>query len=98
MMASVVGTMLRALIWLYQALLSPLIGPACRFTPSCSRYAAEAIGRFGPWTGTWLALKRIGRCHPWGGAGHDPVPDHAGCTHSHAASSQSTGALSTKGS
>jgi hypothetical protein len=98
MISSVVGIVLRALIWLYQALFSPLIGPACRFTPSCSRYAAEAIGRFGPWTGTWLAIKRVGRCHPWGGTGQDPVPTLSGCAHDRATSSQSNGALSTKGS
>jgi uncharacterized protein len=58
----------------YQVALSPLLAPACRFEPSCSRYAIEAIERHGALRGTWLAAKRIGRCHPWGGFGHDPVP------------------------
>jgi putative membrane protein insertion efficiency factor len=54
-----------------------LIGPLghCRFTPSCSAYALAAIARHGAWTGTWLALKRVARCHPWGGCGEDPVPE-----------------------
>ena len=58
----------------YQVLLSPLVGGGCRFTPSCSAYAVEAIERYGAWRGTWLAMKRVARCHPWGGAGFDPVP------------------------
>ena len=65
---------LRLLIWAYQWLISPLIPGHCRFLPSCSHYAAEAIDRHGALAGTWLALKRIGRCHPWGAAGYDPVP------------------------
>ena len=51
----------------------------CRYTPSCSAYALEAVVRHGALAGAWLAVKRIGRCHPWGGCGHDPVPDTAGC-------------------
>lgn len=66
--------LLRGLIWGYQAVLSPLFAPACRYEPSCSRYAAEAITRFGAVHGGWLALRRIGRCHPWGDFGFDPVP------------------------
>ncbi|MET0294972.1 MAG: membrane protein insertion efficiency factor YidD [Phenylobacterium sp.] len=54
--------------------LSPLIGPACRFAPTCSEYAAEALVSHGPWRGGWLAARRLCRCHPWGGAGYDPVP------------------------
>ena len=61
-------------IKLYQILLSPLIGPSCRFNPTCSNYAIEAINRHGPIKGFWLAIKRISKCHPWGGSGHDPVP------------------------
>ena len=54
--------------------ISPLLGPSCRFTPTCSQYAVEAIQKYGPIKGSWLAVKRIIRCHPWGGCGHDPVP------------------------
>ena len=61
-------------IKLYQILLSPLIGPSCRFNPTCSNYAIEAINKLGPIKGFWLAIKRISKCHPWGGSGHDPVP------------------------
>lgn len=62
-------------IKLYQYLISPLTPASCRFTPTCSQYAAEAIRRHGPRHGGWLALKRICRCHPWGGSGYDPVPE-----------------------
>ena len=61
-------------IKLYQILLSPLIGPSCRFTPTCSNYAIEAINKHGPFKGLWLAIKRISKCHPWGDSGHDHVP------------------------
>ncbi|WP_257668626.1 membrane protein insertion efficiency factor YidD [Parapedobacter tibetensis] len=58
----------------YQLLLSPMLGASCRYTPTCSQYAVEAIRKHGPFKGGWLALRRISRCHPWGGHGHDPVP------------------------
>lgn len=58
----------------YQLCISPLFPPACRFTPTCSAYAIEAIMKHGVIRGTWLALKRLSRCHPWGGSGYDPVP------------------------
>jgi putative membrane protein insertion efficiency factor len=61
-------------IRVYQATLSRILPPSCRFSPSCSHYAVEALARHGPIRGSWLALRRIGRCHPWGGAGYDPVP------------------------
>ena len=61
-------------IKIYQTLISPLIGPSCRFTPSCSQYTIEAIQKYGPLKGGWLGFRRIIRCHPWGGCGHDPVP------------------------
>jgi putative membrane protein insertion efficiency factor len=62
------------LIKIYQWVISPLLGPKCRFTPTCSHYAAEALKKYGIFKGTWLAAKRIARCHPWGGKGYDPVP------------------------
>ncbi len=65
---------LKALIRAYQLLVSPVMAGNCRFHPTCSAYALEAIEVHGPVAGSWLAIKRIGRCHPWGGAGLDPVP------------------------
>lgn len=62
------------LVRAYQVGLSPILGGQCRFTPSCSEYAIGAISQFGAARGSWLALKRLARCHPWGGFGHDPVP------------------------
>ena len=62
------------LVRAYQLLLSPMLGASCRYTPTCSQYAIEAIRKNGPFKGGWLAIKRIARCHPWGGHGHDPVP------------------------
>ena len=63
-----------ALIAFYCTCISPLTPPACRYTPTCSQYAQEAIKKYGPFKGGWLALKRILRCNPWGGSGYDPVP------------------------
>ena len=63
-----------ALIKLYQWIVSPLLGPKCRFTPTCSQYAIEALKKHGVFKGLWLTVKRLGRCHPWGGHGYDPVP------------------------
>ena len=68
--------LLLALIWLYRMLVSPLIGPVCRYQPSCSAYAVEAITRFGAWRGGRMALARVLRCHPWSEGGFDPVPEH----------------------
>ncbi|MBQ7062796.1 MAG: membrane protein insertion efficiency factor YidD [Bacteroidales bacterium] len=62
------------LIRFYQTCISPLTPAACRYTPTCSQYAKEAIIKHGPLKGSWLALKRILRCNPWGGSGYDPVP------------------------
>ena len=58
----------------YQRCISPLTPPSCRFTPTCSQYAVEALRKYGPFKGSWLALRRLLRCHPWGGSGYDPVP------------------------
>jgi putative membrane protein insertion efficiency factor len=63
-----------ALIRVYQYAISPMLGSRCRFYPSCSAFAVEALQRHGPFKGGWLALRRIGRCHPWHPGGHDPVP------------------------
>jgi len=62
------------LIKFYQYVISPAIGPKCRYTPTCSQYAIEALKKYGLFKGGWLAIKRIASCHPWGGHGHDPVP------------------------
>ncbi|MBQ8701792.1 MAG: membrane protein insertion efficiency factor YidD [Prevotella sp.] len=75
-------TMIRMVaVWLlllpirfYQYAISPLTPPSCRFTPTCSEYARQAIIKYGPLKGLWLATKRLLRCHPWGGSGYDPVP------------------------
>jgi putative membrane protein insertion efficiency factor len=61
------------LIRFYQSAISPFIPGACRYTPSCSQYSIDAIQKYGPLKGTWLGIKRISRCHPWGGSGYDPV-------------------------
>jgi len=63
-----------ALIKLYQWIISPMLGPKCRFTPTCSQYAIEALKKHGVFKGLWLTIKRLSRCHPWGGHGYDPVP------------------------
>jgi putative membrane protein insertion efficiency factor len=68
------GFVLIALIKIYQYVLTPMMPPTCRYLPTCSAYAAEAVERHGAVLGAWLALRRIARCHPWGGHGYDPVP------------------------
>jgi len=73
-MARILGYILIAPIWLYQKLISPFFPITCRFDPTCSNYAKDAIKLKGPFVGFWLALKRISKCHPWGGTGYDPVP------------------------
>lgn len=72
--ASLFSRVLVLLIRGYQAAISPLLPASCRYTPSCSVYATEAIERYGAARGSWLAARRLLRCHPWGGTGHDPVP------------------------
>jgi uncharacterized protein len=69
------AALLLALIGFYRQWLSPLLGPRCRFIPSCSAYGLEAISRHGPWRGSWLTLRRLLRCHPFTACGCDPVPD-----------------------
>lgn len=76
-------TPLILLIRAYQYLLSPWVGQHCRFYPSCSCYAVTAIERFGSWRGLGLAIRRIGRCHPWHPGGIDPVPDKLPRCHPH---------------
>jgi len=70
----VLNALLRGLVRAYQLVISPLLLPSCRYLPSCSDYAAEAIEVHGALRGCWLALRRLLRCHPWGGSGYDPVP------------------------
>jgi putative membrane protein insertion efficiency factor len=69
------GAVALGLIRLYQVLLSPFLGRACRYQPTCSRYTHQAIRRFGFFRGGWIGAKRIARCHPWGNWGPDPVPE-----------------------
>lgn len=68
---------LMVLITGYRRFISPLLGPHCRFAPSCSEYALEAVREHGAWRGTWLALRRLARCHPFNPGGFDPVPPAA---------------------
>ena len=70
------AAVLRLLIRCYQIFLSPLLPAHCRYWPTCSNYAKTAIREHGACAGGWLALRRIGRCHPWGGCGYDPVPEN----------------------
>lgn len=80
---NVVQTSLLAMIRLYQRGVSPGLGVNCRYEPTCSRYAYEAIERHGPARGVWLAAKRLGSCRPGGGSGYDPVPDVIPARHGH---------------
>ena len=70
-----VAALMLVLIGFYRRFISPMIGPRCRFTPTCSAYGLEAIQKHGPWKGGWLTLKRLLRCHPFTPCGCDPVPD-----------------------
>lgn len=78
MLNKLVCYLLKTVIRLYQIVLSPMLGKNCRYHPNCSTYAIEALEKYGSWRGTWLVLKRLGRCHPikilGGGSGFDPVP------------------------
>ncbi|MEE0908288.1 MAG: membrane protein insertion efficiency factor YidD [Muribaculaceae bacterium] len=73
-MKKLFSTLLILPIRFYRACISPMFPPACRYVPTCSQYAIEAITKYGPVKGLWLAVKRLLRCHPWGGSGFDPVP------------------------
>lgn len=73
-LAKAIGWLLILLVRFYQKFISPLTPPSCRFTPTCSQYAIEAITKHGPIKGLWLAVRRVLRCHPGGGSGYDPVP------------------------
>ncbi|MDR6241683.1 membrane protein insertion efficiency factor YidD [Aureibacter tunicatorum] len=70
-----VGKIIIAFVRFYQYSISPLSPPSCRFTPTCSAYMIEAVKKHGAIKGFWLGIKRISKCHPWGGCGYDPVPD-----------------------
>lgn len=63
-----------AMVRFYQRYISPLTPPSCRYTPTCSQYTVEALQKHGLFKGSWLAIKRIASCNPWGGSGYDPVP------------------------
>jgi putative membrane protein insertion efficiency factor len=73
-MKKIISVLLLLPIYFYKGAISPLLPQSCRYTPSCSEYAITAIKKYGPIKGLWLAVKRISRCHPWGGHGYDPVP------------------------
>ena len=82
-MSALLKIVLIAPIRVYQWTISPLLGVNCRYAPSCSAYAVEAIETHGVVRGSWLAVRRLLRCHPWGGSGYDPVPtaSHQNCHH-----------------
>jgi putative membrane protein insertion efficiency factor len=76
-LAGFVGRMLAyGLIWFYRLIIKPLFPATCRFEPSCSEYALQAVHSFGVLKGIWLAACRLARCNPWGPCGHDPIPEH----------------------
>ncbi|WP_425353383.1 membrane protein insertion efficiency factor YidD [Salinicola halophyticus] len=79
MIAKLATWLLTALIQVYRYGISPLLGPRCRFWPTCSSYALEAIRLHGPWRGGWLAIRRLSKCHPFHAGGVDPVPEPGGC-------------------
>lgn len=74
MINKILSAIFLGLISFYKNAISPLLGPSCRYSPTCSAYGAEAIKKYGAYKGGWLTLKRILSCNPWGGNGYDPVP------------------------
>ncbi|MDE5720905.1 MAG: membrane protein insertion efficiency factor YidD [Paramuribaculum sp.] len=72
--SKVVASIMLLPVYFYRACISPMLPPSCRYTPTCSQYAIEALKKHGPLRGAILTFKRIMRCHPWGGSGYDPVP------------------------
>lgn len=80
MIRTAVGSILVFMIRIYQGLISPFFPGACRYSPTCSEYVVEAVKVHGPLKGGWLGIRRISRCHPWGGEGYDPVPPKKGDT------------------
>ena len=74
MLSKTLSFLLSLPIYFYRACISPMLPPSCRFTPTCSQYALEALRKHGPVKGLYLTVRRILRCHPWGGSGYDPVP------------------------
>ena len=73
-MSFVFSFLFRVIITSYQKVISPLLLPRCRYSPTCSEYGLQAIKKYGPWRGGKFTIKRVFSCHPWGGEGHDPVP------------------------
>ena len=74
-LGSLLAWPLLGLVWIYRILISPLLGANCRYHPTCAVYAEPALRLHGAFKGGWLVLQRVGRCHPWGGSGFDPVPE-----------------------
>jgi putative membrane protein insertion efficiency factor len=77
------SALIRLMLRTYQLTLSPLLGPRCRFYPSCSQYALDAVQCHGSLRGSLMALRRLLRCHPWHAGGYDPVPSHLHSSHAH---------------
>lgn len=76
LLKTIFSKLLIGLVRFYQLAISPWLGSSCRYSPTCSQYMIDAVKEWGPLKGFWLGIKRIGRCHPWGGDGHDPVPEN----------------------
>jgi putative membrane protein insertion efficiency factor len=73
-MKKIITGMLLLPVYFYRFFISPMMSPSCRFHPTCSQYAVEALEKYGPLKGIWLSFRRMLRCHPWGKSGYDPVP------------------------